>query len=429
MVLPVFRRLLFCLLVLALPAAAQETRIAAVVNDEVISLADLNGRLKLALVSSNIEDTAQARQRIAPQVLRGLIDEKLQLQEAKRLNIRVGEDEIEQAIRRIEGQNNLPAGRLDKYLAERGIDKSTLVDQVTATIAWGKLVRRRYGQTVTVTPEEVDEALAKLKENIGQPVTRVAEIFLAVDDPGQEEEVRRAAERLLEQLRSGSPFPAMAQQFSQAATAAVGGDIGWVQPAQLAPELAQAVQQMRPGELAGPIRAGGGYHILLLIDRRIPGQAPRPVQTEGSVDLIQVMFPIAADAPAAERERVQRAAQAVTQEAKSCADMRRIGRERAPRSSGDLGRIRVADLPAELRQVVGGLPIGEPSRPLPLRGGLGVLMVCSRDAPPPPPPVAVEPTLPSREEIADNLTRQKLENIARRYLRDLRRLAFVDVRV
>lgn len=424
----VLYRLLCLLLLFTGPAAAQETRIAAVVNDDIVSLADLNERVRLALVSSNIEDTPENRRRIAPQVLRGLIDEKLELQESKRLNVKVEEEEIAEALRRIEQQNNLPPGGLDAYLAQRGISKSTIVDQITATLAWGKLVRRRYGQQIVVTEDEIDETLAKLKENIGQPLSRVAEIFLGVDDPRQEEEVRRNAERLIEQLRSGAPFPAIAQQFSQSATAAVGGDIGWVQAAQLMPELAEAVQRMRPGQISPPIRAGGGFYILYVIDRRVAGQAPAPVPTEGSVQLVQVLFQLAPNASAQERERVERAAHTVAQEAQSCDDMRRIGRERAPRGSGDLGRVRIADLPTELREVVGRLDVGIPSPPLPLRGGIGVLMVCQRDVPPPA-PIAVEPVLPSREEIAESLTRQKLENVARRYLRDLRRTAFVDVRV
>jgi peptidyl-prolyl cis-trans isomerase SurA len=428
---PVIFRLFALFLLLAGPAAAQETRIAAVVNDDIVSLADLQDRVRVALVSSNIEDNQQNRQRISAQVLRGLIDEKLEIQEAKRLNVKVGDDEVKEALRRIEQQNNLQAGGLDGFLAQRGLSKGTIVDQLTATLAWGKLVRRRYGQSIVVTDDEVNEALAKLKENIGQPLSRVAEIFLAVDDPRQEEEVRHAAERLIEQLRGGASFPSIAQQFSQSATAAVGGDIGWVQSAQLMPELAQVVERLRPGGISPPVRAGAGFYILYVIDRRIPGQAPpAPVPTNGSVTLVQVMFPLGQKASAQERERAERSAQAVMEQAKSCDDMKRIGRERAPQTSGDLGKIRIAELPADLREVVGRLEVGHPSMPLPVRGGIGVLMVCQRDTPPPPPPTpAAAPTLPSREEIADNLTRQKLENVARRYLRDLRRLAFVDVRV
>jgi peptidyl-prolyl cis-trans isomerase SurA len=139
------------------------------------------------------------------------------------------------------------------------------------------------------------------------------------------------------------------------------------------------------------------------------------------VGLTQVMFPVPPNASEAERQKAQQAAQAVASEAKSCGEMVRIGRERAPQTSGDLGRVRVGDLPQELRSVVTTLPVAQTSSPVPLRGGIGVLMVCSRDGGPGGPP--------PRDEIAEGIARQKLENTSRRYLRDLRRLAYVDVRV
>ena len=137
-----------------------------------------------------------------------------------------------------------------------GIERSALVDQLTASIVWTKLVRRLVSQTNVVSDEEIDYALKRAKETANEPQSRVAEIFLAVDNPQQEDEVRRLAERLTEQMKQGARFSAVAQQFSQSATAAVGGDIGWVRPEQLSPEIGKAVAQMRPGELSAPIRAG-----------------------------------------------------------------------------------------------------------------------------------------------------------------------------
>jgi peptidyl-prolyl cis-trans isomerase SurA len=289
---------------------------------------------------------------------------------------------------------------------------------LTATIAWAKVVRRKFGQTGGISEEEIDEAIARLKDMDGQVQTRIAEIFLSVDSPQQEDEVKRVAERLFEQLGAGANFPSVAQQFSQSATAAVGGDVGWVSPNQLGSEIASYIQRMKPGELSPPIRAGGGYYLILLIDRRtLTAGSPDDV----AVNLTQVMFPVPPNAAEADRQKAEQAAQAVSTEAKSCGEMARLGRERAPQTSGDLGRVRVGDLPAELRPVVAALPVAQASAPVPLRGGIGVLMVCARDAAP--------GSLPSRDDIAENIARQKLDNTARRYLRDLRRLAYVDVRV
>jgi peptidyl-prolyl cis-trans isomerase SurA len=407
--------LLALALLLAPPVLAQETRIAAVVNDDVISLVDLQQRIRMVLVSSNLEDQPQNRQRVAAQVLRSLVDEKLELQEAKRLGVKIGPEEIEEALGRIETQNRLPKGGLDPYLKERAIDKNTLVEQLRATLAWTKLVRRKL-QTVTISEDEIDDALARAKETEGQPLNRVAEIFLAVDDPRQDDEVHKFAERLFEQMKEGAAFPTLAQQFSQSATAAVGGDIGWVTAGQLGGDMGQVVQRLSPGEVSPPFRAAGGYYIVFLIDRRVSSASG-----EATVGLVQVVFPVAPGAPDAEKQRAFAKAEEVSNTARSCGEMLKLGQERAPQTSGDLGRVKIGEIPAELRQTVMSLPIAEPSKPVPLRGGIGVLMVCARDA------AGGGPA--DREQVTELLTRQRAETLARRYLRDLRRTAFVDIRV
>ena len=361
-------RLLFFLVLLAGSAGAQETRIAAVVNEDVISVADLEQRLRFTIISAGIEDTPQTRQRIGPQVLRTMIDEKLQVQEARRLNVKVSEAELAAAITRIEGQNNLPPGGLDKYLKDRGVTRSALEDQVTATIAFAKLVQRRYGNTVAVSDEEVQEALEQLKEREGQSLSRIAEIFLAVDDPRQEDEVRRFAERLVEQIRGGAPFSSVAQQFSQAATAAVGGDIGWVSTKQLAPRSARRSRTCNPGELSVPVRGPGGWYILGILEKRIGGRqvlparrpAPQPVPETGSVTLVQILFPIAPNAGQAAQEKAAQAAKDVPGGGE---ELRRHAAHRAPAGAADLGRSRPyphQGSPAELRQPIAALEVGRP---------------------------------------------------------------------
>src|SRR5260221_2092543 len=256
---------------LAGAASAQETRIAAVVNDDVISIADVTARMRLVFASSNIEDTPESRQRVARQVVRILIDEKLQMQEAKRLNLKVSDEEIAGALGNIEAQNKLPKGGLDKMLAGRGIERGTLVDQLTATLAWGKVVRQNLNRVTPISDEEIDAAIARQRETAHQPRARVAEIFLAVSNPQQDEEVHRFADQLFEQLRQGAHFPALAQQFSQSATAAVGGDIGWVSPSQLANEIGSTVEELSPRQAAPPGRAAGGYYLILVLEKQAGG--------------------------------------------------------------------------------------------------------------------------------------------------------------
>ena len=397
-----------------------ETRIAAVVNDEVISVADLRSRLRMVMLSSNLADSPETRQRVAAQVLRTIVDEKLQMQEAKRQNITATDEEINKAFAQIEKQNNMQAGQLDQVLKSHGIERGALVDQLTASIVWTKLVRRLVSQTSVVSDEEIDYALKRAKETANEPQSRVAEIFLAVDSPQQDDDVRRLAERLTEQMRQGARFSAVAQQFSQSATAAVGGDIGWVRAEQLSPELGKAVAQLRPGELSPPIRTGAGYYLVLVLDRRAGGSAG---PGDNLVHLVQIVFPLPPQAPEPVRRAAIAEAQNAKTTAKNCEELLRIGKEKGSAQLSSEGRLRVDQVAPGMRSVVLGLEAGQTSPPIVQKNGVGVIMMCEKAAAP------SAPTVPSRDDIAETLMRQRLDTLARRYMRDLRRTAFVDVRV
>ena len=116
-------------------------------------------------------------------------------------------------------------------------------------------MRRLASQTVEISDDEIEEATKRAREHAKEPQSRVAEIFLAVDNPAQDEEVKHMAERLTQQMKQGARFSAVARQFSQSPTAAVGGDMGWMRPDQLSAELGKEVAQLKVGELSRPIHA------------------------------------------------------------------------------------------------------------------------------------------------------------------------------
>jgi peptidyl-prolyl cis-trans isomerase SurA len=414
---------------------AGEMKIAAVVNDDVISVYDLATRMRMVMMSSNIPDTPETRQRIGAQVLRNLIDEKLQLQEAKKQNVSASEEELNKALQQIEKQNNMKSGGLDEFLKIRGIDRGSLVSQLSASLVWAKLVRRQATQQTEISDDEIDDTLKRLKEHASEPQSRVAEIFLAVDNPAQEDETRRLAEKLSEQMRQGARFSAVAQQFSQSATAAVGGDIGWIRPDQLAPELGKAVGQLRPGELSPPIRSGGGFYLMLVVERRNgtgggeargQGQGQGQGQTQEVLDIVQVVFPLPPQASEAARRAALVEAQNIRSVAKDCPTLLKIGKAKAPQLSSE-GRIRLDQIAPQMRGVISKLGIGQPSEPILQKNGVGVIMVCGKATGPASTAAASGPI--TREDAAETLIRQRLDTLARRYLRDLRRTAFVDVRV
>ncbi|MGE4221117.1 MAG: peptidylprolyl isomerase, partial [Alphaproteobacteria bacterium] len=367
-------------------AAAQNVlRIAAIVNEDIISAYDLMSRLQLIIATTGLEASPETQRRLAPQVLRNLIEERLQLQEAQRLSIAIPDREIDRAIGNIERSNNIPEGQLSKKLEQQGIDTKSLREKIRAQIAWSRVVGRRFAQTVAIGADEVDEELRRLAEQQGHTQYRIAEIFLAVNGPDDEQQVRQSAERLIEQLRAGASFSAIAREFSQSATAAVGGDLGWITPDQLDPALQGPITALSPGGITDPIRSPSGYHIDLLIERRVPVKDEEPV-----FDIRQVVVTFAPDAPQQEIAARLAVAQQVRGTVKSCTDMESAAASVGSAQADRGGRVRLSQLPPELRPIIQGLTEGQTSEPIRTSGSFIVFMLCSRK-------LEGAPPLPSRD--------------------------------
>ena len=397
---------------------AQElTRIAATVNADIISVYDLVSRTRLAILASRLEDNNETRQRVARQLLRIMIEEKLQIQEAKRLGIQVTSKELEEAIERIEKANRWAPGQFKAFLESAQVPPAAALDQIRANLSWQKVIRRRLQPQIDISDAEIDETLAKLRENIGKPENRVAEIFLPVDRPELEAEVLRTAETIIQRIKAGTPFPVLAQQFSQNPSAAQGGDLGWLQPGQFESQLERAIQALQPNQTSAPIRTLAGYQILYLIERRTfqPGG-----KGDAEVQIDQLVLPLPAGARAPEVASQMNLAQQLAENANSCADLATLAREVRGGRASTLGTGALSAVSADVRQAVAGLNVNQPSAPLRTDEGVKVLMICKREG---------GDGMPSRNTIMNSLMQQRIELMARKYLRELRQTATVDVRI
>jgi peptidyl-prolyl cis-trans isomerase SurA len=419
------RSLLFALasligLLLALqPArAALEQRIVAVVNDEVISAQDLNERLQLVTLTSGIADSEQARARLAPQVLRSLIEESLQLQEAERLGITVEDAEIQQALANIAERNRMTVDAMRRFFAQNGINFATLLEQVRAQIAWVKVVNRQIVPQVTVTVDQLEMAVEEARRNEGEPEYLLSEIVLPVDSPAQAQTVAQDAARLVQTLREGASFESLAAQVSAAASAERGGDVGWVRGSAVPGELRNTLEGMREGEVSDPIPSPVGYYIFWLRDRRLNQTAADSSVADIEVDLAQILLPFDGQADV---EALRIRAAELRDDLADCEALADAAVELDAPDSGRLGWLRLGDLPHEFRQAVASLPVDQVSAPVQGPSGVHLLMVCDRREP--------QAATPQREQIAERLERERVERLARRYLRDLRKEAFVEVRL
>lgn len=389
----------------------------AIVNGSIITDTDIDQRLALVLVANGgrIPDDEKARLRL--QVLRNLIDETLQIQEAKANEIEITPEEIEQTFTRVAGNFRRSPKEFTKYLGEVGSSAASMKRQIEGELAWRRLLGRRVEPFISVGEEEVRAVMSRLNADKGTIEYHIGEIFLS-GNPATMNETRVNAERILEQLRNGASFAAYARQFSEASTAAVGGDLGWVRAQQLPPELASAATEMQPGSISMPIPVSGGYSIITLIDRR---QILTTDQRDAILSLKQVSISFGAN------ETEAQAAPKVEAFAKAMRGVAGCGAVNA--AAAALGaeviesdQVRVRDLPPQLQQMITTLQVGQATQPFgSLKDGVRSLVLCGRDD-----PEATEG--PSFDQIYAQMEEEKVNRRARRYLRDLRRDAVIEYR-
>lgn len=392
--------------------------IAAVVNDEIISNYDLDQRIRLVVSTSGADPSERVAAQLKGQVLNALIEERLQLQEARRLNIDVTDDEVRDAVAFIEEQNDMDQGNLERVLNSRGAAIDTLHDQLRAQIAWSKVVGQRLRPRVVVGADEVDTLVERLKAS-GRVEHLTSEIFLSFSDqnPQTRRDVTENARALVGQLRGGASFPILAQQFSQAVSAADGGDLGWVTSAELPERAGAALETIEVGTISDPIPTRDGVYVLEVRDRRrFAGIDPSQV----TVTLKQIFIPLRENANDEAITSQMALARTIKGTVMGCADFDSLADEMGSPESGDLGRIKIADTPVQFREALLALDIGEATDPIRTENGVHVLMICDREQP--------EVPEPDRRVIENSIGQARLSMLARRYLRDLRRDAVVDVR-
>jgi len=415
------RPLAICLLLnagLATAAGGQESQnIAAVVNDEIISAYDLEQRVTLALVSSGAPNTEEQRARARESVLRGLIDETLQMQAAKSKGVEIPDQEVSDAVGRIAEGNNIPPDQFTAFLGQAGVARRTLEQQIRTQLAWQKVVGKELGPRIAVGQESIDEAINRAKANIGQPEVLISEIFLAVDATVDEPKVKHQAEDIVKEVRGGSPFRLLARQYSQATTAATGGDLGWVGPGQLPEDVEKAISRMQTATVSDPIRAGGGYYIIGLRDKR---QVSSFDPTLVKLDLKQIIMPIAPPEDQAASDATLAEAKKVVAEIRGCGDLTSVAKRHGGSAKDEPGKVTLADVQGTYRNLIEPLGAGQAGAPAKNGSAYQIIVVCSRENP--------TTSGPSRDTITDQLEQSQLNMLSRRYLRDLRRDATIETR-
>jgi peptidyl-prolyl cis-trans isomerase SurA len=390
----------------------------AIVNGYVITGTDVDQRVALVvLANGGAEMTPEEMQRLRAQVLRNLIDETLQIQAAEGKDIKVEPRDVTSYFAQYSKSFNRDPKEFAAYLKTVGSSEASIKRQIHGEIAWRRLQSRQIEPFVNVGQEEVKAIVDRLNASKGQQEYNVSEIFLSGTSETQARTLAEA-NAIVERIRQGFPFAVAAQQTSEASTRGVGGDLSWVRAEQLPDPLSQAVTQLPIGQVSNPIPVPGGYSILLVKDARRVLVAD---QRDAVLSLKQVSLRF----PAGTTQAV--ATPLVERLVSTVGSMGGCGR--AEEAAAKIGaevttndQVVVRELPGPLQDMLLKLSIGQATTPFgSVQDRVSVLVLCGRDDPP-----ATEG--PSAERIYAQLSEQRVNQRARRYLRDLRRDAVVDYR-
>jgi peptidyl-prolyl cis-trans isomerase SurA len=353
--------------------------------------------------------------RLRQQVLRNLIDETLQIQAAKAAEIEVTEADIDKTVARVAANVKQTPEQMAEYLKANGSSIRSIRRQILGETSWRRLQSAKIESGVSVGDEEVKAVISRLEASKGTEEFKVGEIYLSAT-PGNEAQVQANANRILEQLRQGASFVGYARQFSEASTAAVGGDLGWVRPEQLPDQIAGAVRSLSPGQVA-LVPMSGGVSIIAVQDKRKVLTAD-PRNAELNLKQISVGFPAGTTRAQAEPV-VARFAQAA-QNVGGCGGAEKMAAEfngEVVQSDG----VKLRELPPALQEMMLPMQVGQATRPFgSMEEGVRVLVLCGRDE--------IDPSLPTYDQVLAQMNEERVNMRARRYLRDLRRDAVIDFR-
>jgi len=386
--------------------------VAAIVNDEIISTFDLRQRMTLIIATSGVRLTEQNLPQIQQQALRTLVDERLQMQELKRFEVNIPDDYVDREIGELAGQNQMTAEALFAQLGRAGVRPETLRAQMRAQIGWRELVTNRFRTRARIGEDQVDEELARLAAQASKHRYLIGEVYLDASQVGGMQEAMEGANALFEQLVKGAPFTSVARQFSNAPSAQSGGDAGWVGAGDVVPEVEVALANMDPGQLSRPIPTKDGVYLIFLREERSGG-------VETLINLRQAAIRLPADAPEADVQAATARLSGLRGDL-TCENIQeRAGREQGVVAS-DLGETALDELAPEFRGAVETLNVGQVSAPVRTPVGVHVLAVCSKRA--------GGAGIPTREQIGNRLFGQQLAMLAKRYMRDLRNSATIELR-
>jgi peptidyl-prolyl cis-trans isomerase SurA len=406
------------------PAARTGDYIIAVVNQELVTAGELEQRVeRIRAEAARNGAKLPPPQELRRQVLDALIDERVQVTNARESGLKVDEAELDRAVGNVALQNQLTLPQLRERLRQQGIDYAKFRNNVRDQILVERVREREVMERIKMSEAEIDAFLAERRAAAGlAPELDIAQILVTVPEGASDAVVaeRRArAEAAQARIKAGADFAAVAREVSEDGNRAQGGEIG-LRPADRLPDVfVAAVRDLQPGQVAGELlRSGAGFHLLKLIDRKDAGDFTIQ-QTHARHILLRTSPQLTAEAAAQRlaeiRSRIVSGAESFEQAARENSE------DPSAAAGGDLGWVSPGSFVPEFEEVINRLQPGTMSDPVVSRFGVHLIQVLDRRA------VTLD-AKQQREQARNILREQKFEDVYNEWLRDLRGRAYIEMR-
>ena len=399
-------------------------RVAAIVNDEAITLHDVDDAKRIVLQQMKTQNVQPPPADVLEkQVLERLITERALLQSAKESGVRIDDTQIERTIQRIAQENKLSVDELRKALAADNISYAKYREDIRSELVMQRLREREVDSRITVSESEVDLYMATLKaQNTGDSEYELAHILVLVPEQASSDQIeakRRRADEALKAAKAGGDFAQVAAGFSDANDALRGGNLGWRAGARLPTVFAEQVRTMKPGDISPVLRSASGFHIVKLINKRGRNEGAIVDQTHARHVLVRVNELVSeADA----KVKIDRVKDRLDSGAKF-EDVAKLNSEDASASKGgDLGWLNPGDTVPEFQEEMDKLAINQVSAPIRSPFGWHIVQVLERRKQ----DISAER---QRSEAQLAIRQRKSEEAFQAWVREVRDRAYVEIRL
>jgi peptidyl-prolyl cis-trans isomerase SurA len=365
------------------PRISLVDRIVAVVGREVVTLSELSERREFAERQLRRQGTPlPERGLLERQILERLIVEKAQLQLARDNGIRIEEIQLDRALERVAENNGVSLSVFRQMLEKDGVAFEKFRDEVRLQILMQRLREREVDDRIEVSEAEVDQFLADEKGGGGKRSEyNLAHVLVRLPEQASPEQIdgaRRKAEKARAEAAAGTDFAKIAASYSDAPDALQGGAMGW-RPEDRLPEIfAGAVKGMKKGDVSGVLRSPGGFHVLLLIDRR-GAEESAPVEQTRARHILVRTSEVVSEADA--RRRLADLRERVVTGGADFAELARLhSADGSASRGGDLDWLLPGDTVPEFERAMNALKPGEVSQPVKSSFGWHLIQVMERRA-------------------------------------------------